>query len=616
MFKGTPGLSAVLELVDPDSRSTLPWLILLMAVIGLLESISVAAILPFIGLVADPGLLDSNRILQLVRGVLPPMDLQPFLLLMGVVFLLLISAANLISALGGWRIHRFVWKQHHLLCRRLFGLYLRQPYTFFLEKNTSDLNKNLLSQAYLVISGILQPAMLVMAKAISALCILLLLFLVGWEMAVLVVGVLGASYALLFLWLRRRQEAMGREHTESNALRFRVSAEAFGGIKEVKVFGREEMLLQRFSEASERFSSNFAANQVAGEMPRYAVESLAFGGVLSILLILMASGSDVRGALPLVSLYAFAGYKLLPSFQHIFHGLSRIRFHRFAMEELEEDLETLEETAPTLVETTSGGDTEGLQVDISFGQSLSFNDVSFTYPGASVPALQGVSFEIHPGESVGVVGTTGAGKSTLVDLLLGLYSPDAGNVTLDGQPLSGGLRPAWQRKIGYVPQSIFLADASIAANIAFVGLNEELNPSALERAVRLAQLEEFVRSLPQGLDTPVGERGVRLSGGQRQRIGIARALYRDPFLIILDEATNALDSVTEAAVLSGLGSPSRNRTVVSVTHRITALRNCDRIFVLDGGSLEVEGDYISLMAENNHFRSLAAEFDESVEASG
>jgi len=613
MHRETPGLSAILELVDPPFRRRLPWLVLFMGLIGLLESISVASILPFIGLVSDPSLVESHRVLRWLKTALSPDDTQHFLVIMGLLVLLLISLANLISALGGWVVHSFVWEQHHLLCRRLFELYLRQPYTFFLGKNTSDLNKNLLSQVYLVITGILQPFLLVIGRAISASFILLLLFLVGWEMALLVVGILGATYALLFSWLKKRQEAMGREHTESNARRFRVSAEAFGGIKEAKVFGREEMLLRRFSDASLRFSSNFAANQVAGELPRYAVESLAFGGVLLILLVLLASGGDVRRALPLVSLYAFAGYKLLPSLQHIFHGLSRIRFHMFAMQELQEDLATLGEAAAKGDDLSPIEGPGWIDGTITLRESLSFSDVTFTYPEASKPALRGVSFSLHPGESVGVVGTTGAGKTTLVDLLLGLFFADSGAIASDGSLLSPSTRTAWQRLIGYVPQSIFLADASIAENISFGGVTEEMDRVALERAVRVAQLEDFIQGLPDGLDTQVGERGVRLSGGQRQRIGIARAVCRDPILLILDEATSALDAVTESAVLSGIQTSPGRRTVVSVTHRVSALRKCDRILVLRDGMVESEGDYESLMAGSRYFRSLAAELTDPVE---
>jgi ABC-type bacteriocin/lantibiotic exporter with double-glycine peptidase domain len=369
---------------------------------------------------------------------------------------------------------------------------------------------------------------------------LILLIIVDPLLALSVGVVLGLAYVAIFAlvsgWLKR----LGQASVKANQERYIAVSEAFGATKEVKVGGLEQAYIQRFSKPAEIYAKGQATAQVIQQLPRFVLEGIAFGGILLVMLYLMIKSGSFTAALPIIALYAFTGYRLMPALQQIYAATSQMRYAGPSIEALYDDMMTFQEVVSDSSNPTP----------LSFNKSIDLEQVSYRYPNATHPAIKSMDLSIPARSSVAFVGATGSGKTTTVDVILGLLEPQSGKLIIDGQAITATNRRKWQSAIGYVPQQIYLADDSVAANIAFGISSENIDQKAVERAAKIANLHEFVvEDLPQGYATTVGERGVRLSGGQRQRIGIARALYHSPQVLIMDEATSALDSLTEQAVM-------------------------------------------------------------------
>jgi ABC-type multidrug transport system fused ATPase/permease subunit len=357
---------------------------------------------------------------------------------------------------------------------------------------------------------------------------------------------------------------------------FREAHQMLGGIKPVKVHRAEEHFLSRFADHSGIVAQMSARVPIFSNSARYLIEPLAFGGLVVAVLLLAARGRDFSDILPNLGVMAIAGYRLLPSLQLVYSQLTQVSSMRHAVDEVYDEFVAAETERSILPKITS--DVLARAKPFRWDESITLREINFRYPAASRAALNGISLIIPKNTSLGIIGPTGSGKSTLVDLLLGLYQPTAGEILIDDQPLTPALVPSWQASIGYVPQDIFLIDATIARNIAFGLPDENIDPVQLREACTMAQILNFVEAeLPHGFDTNVGERGIRLSGGQRQRIGLARALYHRPSLLILDEATSALDVATEAKLLDALRSLTGKLTMVVAAHRLSAVANCDQL---------------------------------------
>ena len=372
--------------------------------------------------------------------------------------------------------------------------------------------------------------------------------------------------------------------------------EVFSAVKEVKVGGLEQAYIQRFAGPAYTFARHLTSENMIRLIPRMAVEAIAFGGMLSLVLYLLAQRGSFASALPVIALYAFTGYRLMPSLQQIYAAVTQVRFTGPALDALHTELMSLQTVHPNQSEEP-----------VKLQQAITLNQVHYSYPNAAQPALKGISLTIPARSTVGLVGTTGSGKTTTVDLILGLLEAQQGTLAVDGQVITDYNRRSYQRTIGYVPQQIYLADDTVAANIAF-GLDaKEIDQAAVERAAKIANLHEFVRNeLPQQYQTTVGERGVRLSGGQRQRIGIARALYHNPQVLILDEATSALDNLTEQVVMEALHNLGHKITIIMIAHRLSTVKECDSIFVLEKGNLIAQGSFNELLHSSERFRAMVS----------
>lgn len=591
------------DLLETRERWQLAGLGLCMLFMAILEMVGIASILPFMQVVTNPGLVTENHWLSAVYEALGFSTTRSFLLFLGLAVLAAITINNAFSAFTSWLMFRFAWGQNHRLSSRLLARYLERPYVFYLSRNTAGLTKSILSEVQIVIQGVMLSGLRFVCRLLIALLIIGLLAAVDPRLALVAGLVLGGAYGFVYVLLRRKQKQLGKERLLQNGRRFQMAGEALSGIKELKVLGRERSFLKRFREPSWLYCRATATNQVVGALPRYALETIAFSGILLIVLYSLRSSGDMGELLPVLSLYVFAGYRLMPSLNEMFTAAVQIRFSSAALDELHADLmnEDIEFDRQVFDMTRESIHRKPLPLR----REIALNDVSFTYPNASEASLDSVNLVIGRRQIVGLVGATGAGKTTLVDLVLGLLEPTRGSIEIDGEPLVGERRLSWRRSCGYIPQTIFLTDDSIRANIAF-GIPEDLvEVEALERAAQIARIHDFIQALPDGYDTRVGERGIRLSGGERQRIGIARALYHDPDLLVMDEATSALDGATEAAVMEMIHTLGRTKTLIVIAHRLTTVRACDVIYLLQEGRVEAHGTYDTLASANTYFRTMA-----------
>ena len=591
-------------LLDRRERRNALILLGLILVSGALDGIGVASILPFLDVLSDKQALQNKPYLLDAYEALGFASLYQFQVALGVGAFALVLLSLAAKALTLWALARFGHLRTYTISSRLLHAYLSRPYSFFLNRHTGDLGKSILGEVDQVVNQCLLPALRMVAHGVTALCLIAVMVWVQPLVAAVAVAALGLAYGGIYVLLRQFLARSGADRVQANQERFKVVQEAFGGIKELKVSGSEPAYLRAYRDPAHRFARHQASNQIAAVLPRFAVEAAGLGAALAVVLVFLASQPESLSAVvPVLGLYGFAGLRLLPALQEVYRGFSMLRFGMPALDALYSDY--VEDRG-----SDSRRGPPGIQSPpppLALRDRLEFRNVSFAFTGSghSIPALRGIDVEIPAGQVTGIVGATGAGKSTLVDVMLGLLRPTEGEIRIDGQALSEDLIPAWQRSIGYVPQHIFLADESVAANIAFGVPDAAVDREAVARAARQAQIHDFiVTELPHGYDTTVGERGIRLSGGQKQRIGIARALYHDPSTLILDEATSALDNHTERAVMDAMHRFGSAKTIVLIAHRLASVQSCDRLLLLDQGTLRATGSYSELAEYDKLFRSM------------
>lgn len=590
-------LKKLLDLLTPHEYRRATLLLGMILVMALLDVVGVVSIMPFMAVLANPEVIKTNALLAQVYQILGFTDPHAFLFFLGVVVFVALLVSIAFKALTSYAQLRFTNMREYSIGRRLVAGYLYQPYEWFLNRNSADLGKTVVSEVNQVIGNAIMPMMQLFAHGAVVLALFTLLLVVDPLLALSVAGLLGLAYGLVYKFLRDYLARIGAERLAANKARFAVLSEAFGGIKEVKVAGLEADYIRRFECPAQRFASHQATASVISKMPRFVLEALAFGGILLVSLYLMSGSGGLQKALPILALYAFAGYRLMPALQEVYGSITQLRFAGAGLDALHADLTTLASPQQAVVNSPS----------IILQQTITLQDISYTYPKAAKPALVNLNLTIPARSTIGLVGATGSGKTTTVDLILGLLAPQRGTLAVDGTPIGSGNRRQWQKVIGYVPQHIYLADDTVAANISFGVARDKIDHNAVERAARIANLHEFVANeLPQGYETEVGERGVRLSGGQRQRIGIARALYHDPQVLILDEATSALDNLTEQAVMEAVNNLGHKITIILIAHRLSTVRECDQIYLLRHGRMVAQGTYEELTEQNETFRAMTA----------
>ena len=611
--------------------------VLIMAIIGGAASAGmVGAVMPFLSVLADPGRIARVPQLAWAYEAFGFDSAYGFLVALGAGALGVVVLSLCIQILKVYVIARFTTMRVYSISSRLMARYLGQPYEYFLDHHSGDMGTRVLSEAQMAVNEFIKPTTDFIAALLSVLSIVGFLLWVQPVVTLVALVTVGGIYGAIYSLTRARLRALGKVRATANTERYRIATEALGGVKDIKLLGREHSYVERFRKPAHRMAQARIRASLLKQIPTLAIQALVFGGVIALCLVLLdpvafAEGTALGVILPLLGVFALAGQRLMPELNKLYGAATTIQTGRAALEMVHDDLYG---SGPQTSLPRHQPDGLGLKA------ALEFRNVSYRYPQAdaappfsaaliipryktprpaataprdpapSKPGSAGVSnisLTIRAGERIGIVGGTGAGKTTLADLILGLLEPRAGQILVDDTPLDSSNIRAWQQSVGYVPQEIFLTDADLAENIALGVPPKEIDLDRVYRAARIAQIDTFIRKeLPQGYKTTVGERGVRLSGGQRQRVGIARALYHDADLIVFDEATSALDNMTEREVMAAIDALPGDKTVLMIAHRLSTVRGCDRIIVLDHGRLVGLGPWDELMETSPEFRRIAS----------
>ena len=550
MFKLIKELFFLLTL---NQRRKLLHLQILIIIMSFTEIAGVLSIGAFMALVGDMNKLNGKGYLAILyqkSGLSSPID---FLFGIGIGVLVILVVAGCFSIYTTWRLSMYGTRISVELSNRLLAHYMYQPWLFHSGSNSSQLTKQITQEASRVGNGIINPLMQMNAKIIMAFFMGFAVLLYNPIVAITGILIFSSAYFILYKTVRRRLIANGREMSRAQRLRFKLMSEGFGGIKDVLLLGRQEIFIQQFEQTSQDLVYSQGTTLVLSQTPRYAMEVIAFSTVIFLVLYLLnAHDGKLGNILPILSVYVLVSFKLLPAFQGIYSSISSVRANLAAFESVYHDLRiSLDQfTARETLRKT------GVVTDHSTRlvpkHSISLQDIVLTFPGKTEATLNGLTLTFPANKAIGLVGTSGSGKSTAIDVLVKLLEPSQGQVLVDDEPVTKHNQRAWQNTVGFVPQSIFLADASIRENIAFGLPQSEIDEELVKQAAKMAHLDELLAKLPKGLDTRVGERGVQLSGGQRQRIGIARALYHDAEVLVLDEATSALDGITEKLIMEAI----------------------------------------------------------------
>lgn len=574
----------------------LQFLVILMA---FTELLGIASIAPFMALVGDPTLLHKEGVyskLYQISGITTPVD---FLFIAGCLVLLMLTLSTIVSMLTTWRLAVYGASVGTELADRLYAYYMQQSWLFHASGSSAQLTKQVSTESLRISNFIIQPLMNLNSKLVLALFISISIFIYNPIIALIGISAFILSYMLMYKLVRKSLILNGRRLSSVSTQRFRLMNEGFGGIKDVLLLDRKNDFIDRFKEQGRIQAYAQGTNTTISLVPRYFVELLAFGAMISLVLVLIKSyDGDLGQVLPVLAIYAIACFKLLPALQQIYSSVTQIKGNTAAFEAVKEDLKQSQIVQNELNKNAA-------RPKLKFEQQIKLKDISFTYPNKESYALNNVSISIPVNNVIGIVGSSGSGKSTLIDIILGLLPAQSGHIYIDDTIITRDNVRGWQNKLGFVPQSIFLSEGSIAENIAFGIPSDEIDYDQVMKAIRLAHLTELVKELPEGVNTKVGERGVQLSGGQRQRIGIARALYNKADVLIFDEATSALDGITEKIIMDAIHDFTGEKTIIMIAHRLKTVQKCDTIYLMEKGSVIAQGNYQQLVTNNPKFREMA-----------
>lgn len=564
------------KLLSPEHRRSALAMLGLMLIGMVLETLGIGLVIPALALMTQGDLASNYPVLvPWLNSVGNPSHNR--LIIIGMLMLVGVYLVKaLFLAFLAWRQACFVFGIQANISQRLFAGYLRQPYSFHLQRNSAELIRNTIGHAS-SITSVIQQGLLSLTEMLVLLGISALLLTVEPLGALLVVSTLGLAGWGLNRFTHNQILRWGKTIQHHEGMRIQHLQQGLGGAKDVKLLGRESEFLSQYWAHNTGISQVCQLQATAQAIPRLLLELLAITGLAALVMVMIGQGKPWEALLPTLGLFAAAAFRLMPSVNRVLVAMQYARFYLPVIDTLHDELRLLDVT-----------ETPQRSKPMLFNRALTLEQVYFHYPSAEATVLRNVSLSIPSGGSVGFIGGSGAGKSTLVDIILGLLTPVSGAVKADGIDIQTNLR-GWQDRIGYVPQSIFLTDDTLRRNVAFGLSNEQIDENAVWRAIRSAQLEQFVVELPHGLDTVVGERGIRLSGGQRQRIGVARALYHDPAILVLDEATSSLDMATEKGVMEAVRSLHGEKTIIIVAHRLSTVSHCDYLYRFEKGVMVEEG---------------------------
>ncbi len=561
------------------------------------DTVGVASIVPFVTVLANPNSIETiiylNKLYSYIQNY-QSISIEQFQITIGLIvfFIFLISVG--FKSLTIFFQTRFTMMCEYSIGLRILKNYLKNNYNWYIDRNNSNFSKVILSEVNQLVYQSIIPLMNLLSLILVASGIILLIFLFNPEIAIIIMIIFGSSYIFIYICVRKYLNTIGTIRNYVNKQRFHIISEIFNSIKQIKLQKLEENYINKFEKPARLYAENQVKAQIIGQLPRFLIEAVAFGGVILLILILMVNYKNFQTILPIITLYLFAGYRLLPILQQIYISITQIRYSNELIENITNELKINE----------SGLNTFKNNKKIKFDKLL-LKNIEFEYKNKKYKSLNNINLVIEKNQTIGIVGKSGSGKTTLIDVIIGLLEPRMGYLEINEKKLNNENLDEWKNSIGYVPQDIYLINDTILANIALGIEEKDIDIEKVQTVLKASCLHEFIQNqLPQKYNTIIGENGIGLSGGQRQRIGIARALYRNPEFLVLDESTNGLDSITENSIMNSILKLSNSITILVVTHRLITLRNLDRILVMNDGKIIADGNFNYLKENCNYFKNL------------
>lgn len=590
----------ILSILSEEQRKRFYSLQLLVVFSAIAEVTSIALVGPFMALASNIGIIENNKLVNNAYVISSADTPIQFIIIIGMFVFVFLCISTILSVITIRRLSFFAARTGAEIGDTLYSSYLKKDYLFYTKINSSELIKQIATEVSRVTDNILQPFVQINARLFSVSFISILIFLYDPIISISGLLIFVFIYFILFVFVRKKLLINGINISKVSRKRFVLMNEGFGSIKDVIILNRQENFVKQFKESGAIFSEAYGSSNTLYNVPRYIMEFIVYSGmVVLIVSLLYSSNGDMTKTISTLAVFGVAAFKLLPSFQQIYSSLAQIRSNLSALSEIQNDvIQARKQDMKIELENSY----------MEYGNDdLILENVSFRYPEKKLNTINEINIKIPRQGVIGIVGSSGAGKSTLLDILLGLLKPNSGKFLCGNKEVNFNNIKQWQKKIGYVPQNIFLKDGNIIENIAFGLPESQIDMKKINRAIDLAQLDDWIKDIPKGLLTEIGEKGVQISGGQKQRIGIARALYSDIDYLFFDEATSALDGKTEELIMNAIEKLSESKTIVMIAHRLNTVRNCDIIYMLDHGSVVDSGNFDYLIKNNLKFREMAGE---------
>lgn len=545
----------------------------------LMELAGVSIILPFVQAIVSPDALMQNQYVVKLCEILKIEKINQLLIGLSFVLIGIYIFKNIYLCLMNNLIYRFIFNNQRRLSNKMFDFYMKQPYVFHLSKNSSEIIRNIASDSAMFFSAVL--ACLQLLTEISV-CFVLVIFLLLVDKSI-TIGITTVLFVFVVIYvklIKSKIREMGETTRECQTNMTKWIQQGFGGVKEIKILGREQFFLKQYDKTYSIYAKSSRDYVTYSYLPKPMMETFCIGGMMLVIILKLYKGVDLSYFAPTLSVFAIAAFRMMPSAGRVAQYINNVTYNRPAVDAVYSSLKDIELISDNTISN------KGIQM-FEFADAINIQNLSFRYPNVEMNVLENVSMKIPKNHSVAFVGPSGAGKTTLADIILGVLEPRSGAVLADDVNVHENLN-GWNKHLGYIPQAIYLTDDSIRNNVAFGIEPDKIDDERVWNALEGAQLKSFVEGLENGLNTIAGERGARLSGGQRQRIGIARALYRDPDVLVLDEATSALDTDTETAVMEAIENLSGKKTIIIIAHRLTTIRNCDIVYEIDNGTVTLQ----------------------------
>lgn len=592
----------IFSLFDKDGKKKYKLLLLLILFTTVVEMLGVGAISPLMSLAMNPTEAVKTSSVMSRLSIFTGFTGNNLVYCFGLIYVGIIIFKNILSLFTFVRTSHFSSHLNKSFGIKLMQNYLSKDYSWFLKRNSSDFPRLIIQETKILTRHIIHKSLIVFVNIFLIIGMVLIIAVQNIKIAVIAMVSLALIFGAIHLFVRIRLKILGKKRFEMDKMKFKILSDTFGGIKEVKVYGCEKYYVDNYYKLTDDFANNTVMTDTYSNLTKYIVETMFFTFFGLLIMFLVYVNKDIASIMPSLSLYLLAAYKIMPALQKVSAAINSIMSYAETYRKLKKDIKE---------EVFLEDNTDLKKLD--FTSSISLKNITFKYDGKEESVLNGVDVNIKHCEKVGIVGGSGSGKTTMLNLILGLFTPNEGSICIDDIPLEGKNIIAWRKNIGLVSQDIFLFDGTIAENIAFTMDSESIIHEQLIESAKHAEMFDFIDNLPDGFNTNVGDRGVQISGGQAQRIAIARALYRNPQLLILDEATSAMDNLTESAIMNSIEKLTGKKTIIIVAHRLSTVKTCDRILFMKNGNIVDEGTYEELKTSNDDFKKLTMDIKDDGE---